>query len=177
MCRLTQPSSDPNVFQVLCHGDPWLNNCLFSYNENRKPTDIIFIDYQICLWLSPFYDLLYFFVTSTNHNLKENAFDSLIFCYHEELVKNLKRLKYTKRIPTLRDLHIDLMKNGFFATVLAPRLMAVMLMEPRNDSTIQNVMNDGADDLKKAMFSSPAYVKNIEALYTFLEKRGLLDIE
>lgn len=43
---------------VLNHADLWVNNFLFAYDGDLKPTDCIFIDFQGSFWGSPTNDLL-----------------------------------------------------------------------------------------------------------------------
>lgn len=177
MCQLTSASSEPEAFNVLCHGDPWINNFLFSYNDDKEPNEILFIDFQLCAWGSPAYDLYYVFASSVKPQIKKNEFDHLIRIYHQELVSNLTKLNYSKKIPTLRDLQIDLMRRGFIAGVFAFYNMPIALMKKRDDSKTENLMesNEEAINFKQALFSSEIYLKHLEALFVFLDKRGLLE--
>lgn len=175
MCRLAKP--DPSEFNVLCHGDAWTNNCMFSNDNKKNPTDILFLDYQISHWTSPAYDLYYTFTTSVKADVKETEFDNLISIYHDELVSSLTNLKYTGKIPSLRQLHIDLLKRGFLPTVLVISL-AVIALESKDDSIMKNLLGQDEEGInfKKSMYQSKNYYKQLEALYLFLESRGLLDI-
>lgn len=178
MCDLTKPSTKPDAFNVLCHGDPWINNFLFSYDTEKKPNDVIFIDFQMSFWGTPAYDIYYFFVSSTQHHIKDNEFDNLIKFYHENLVENLKKMKYAKKIPTLREFHIHLMEKGSIAAILSFYILAIALLPTREDACIDNLMDksDKSSELKRSMFNSPTYIKNLESLFLFLDKRGLLNI-
>lgn len=93
-------------------GDAWTNNLLFKLDENGVATDMQFIDFQLSFWSSPANDLLYFFVSSVADDTKIDHFDDLIECYHTELTKTLKKLNYDQHIPTLAELHIDLLEKG-----------------------------------------------------------------
>lgn len=95
-------------FVVLTHGDPWVNNILLS------SSDALFIDYQMSFWGSPSADLIYFFITSIADDVKTQKFDEFIEFYHKELVKALKKLEYYKDIPTLNELHEDVLEKGTF---------------------------------------------------------------
>lgn len=101
-----------NGFKVLNHGDLWMNNLLFQ--EGEKQIEMQFIDFQLSFWGSPAGDLLYFLISSISDEFKIAKFDELIECYHEALVDSLKRLNYVDAIPTLDEIHADLLEKGFF---------------------------------------------------------------
>jgi thiamine kinase-like enzyme len=102
-----------NGFRVLNHGNVWVNNFLFKYNEG-KLSDVLFIDYQLVFWGSPACDLWQFFISSIRDEDKLQNFDSLMEFYHRELVSGLEKLDYQKPIPTLAELHVDLLEKGSF---------------------------------------------------------------
>jgi hypothetical protein len=56
----------------------------------------------------------YFIISSIRDDIKIEKFDYLIEYYHSELVKNLETLKYPEAIPTLADIHIDMLEKGCF---------------------------------------------------------------
>ena len=101
-------------FQILNHGDPWLNNIMFKSDADKKSIDVKLIDFQMSFWASPAADLLYFLITSVADDVKVEHFDNFIEFYHSELSSGLKKLEYKEHIPTLAELHIDLLDKGFF---------------------------------------------------------------
>lgn len=175
MCRLVKP--DPNGFNVLCHGEIWINNSMFSKDEKNNPTDVLFVDYQICNWTSPAYDLYYIFASSVHPDIKATEFDNLISIYHTELVSCLKELKYSGKIITLPELYDDLLKRRLYAVIFAISL-GVMTLEGGDDSNLVNLVgqDEAAIKFKRSIFQSTKYYKQLEALYLFLDNRGLLDI-
>lgn len=101
-------------FQVMNHGDIWLNNMMFKTDTENNPLDVIMIDFQVPFWASPSIDILYFLISTVSDDLKIDRFDDLIEFYLEELTTALKKLKYDQHIPTLSELHIDLLDKGSF---------------------------------------------------------------
>lgn len=97
---------------ILNHGDSWLNNILLKSDENENAIDMKFIDFQMSFWGSPSSDLNYFFLTSIRDDTKIVHFDDFIVHYHNELRSALKQLNYEKHIPTLSELHVDLIEKG-----------------------------------------------------------------
>lgn len=106
---------DPEEFNVLNHCDGWSNNIMFQYNEQTSDLlDTLFVDYQLPRVATPAQDLLYFILSSCQYDIKLNQFDYMIHFYHDKLVNNLELLKYSKNIPTLKDIHCMLIKYGIW---------------------------------------------------------------
>lgn len=99
-----------NGFTLLNHGDLWVNNMLLSLS----PDDVLFIDFQMCFYGSPASDLLYFLTTSVCDEIKVSRFDHLVQVYHSELCDALRRLGYKKHVPTLEEVHQDMLEKSSF---------------------------------------------------------------
>ncbi len=84
-----------------------------EYDEGNL-TDVLFIDYQLPFWGSPACDLFYLFISLIRDEDKLQNFDNLMEFYHRELVSSLKKLDYQNPIPTLAELHVDLLEKGSF---------------------------------------------------------------
>lgn len=108
----------PSGFQVLSHGDLWLNNMMFKSDAIGNPLDVSMIDFQMSFWGSPVADLIYFLVSSVSDDIKVDCFDEFIEFYHIQLTDALKKLKYDKAIPSLPELQIDLLNKGSFGNLL-----------------------------------------------------------
>ncbi|GAB0087321.1 hypothetical protein DMENIID0001_016170 [Sergentomyia squamirostris] len=100
-------STEDNKFSVLVHGDLNIENILFGPND-----DIVLIDYQVTSWRSPAYDLIGFF--NSFCSTEDNAYnrDLLIKHYHENFRLTLKKLDFNEYIPTLLDVHVEMVKYG-----------------------------------------------------------------
>lgn len=110
--RINTP--DPLGFNVLNHGDMWTNNIMFSHNSSGQVEKTLFIDFQICKWGSPVQDLWYIIATSMQVDIRAQEFDNIIAIYHKRLVECLKVLKFSKRIPSLKDLQIKMLQNSYW---------------------------------------------------------------
>lgn len=111
ICDVTKRK--PEEFNVLCHGDMWANNVMFSYSGCT--IDAIFCDFQVVNWSSPVLDIVYTLYTSSHSELRERDWDFLINYYYTELKNTLSKLKYSKPVPSLSELHSDILKKGIYA--------------------------------------------------------------
>lgn len=98
----------PSGFQVLNHGDPWLNNLMFKHDEANNPIDVLMVDFQLSCWASPIGELLYFLLTSVADDVKVSQFDDFVAFYHKELTDSLQKLKYDQNIPSLNELNNEM---------------------------------------------------------------------
>lgn len=105
-------------FNVLNHGDCWANNIMFQYDKEGKLKETYLVDLQMPRYGSPAQDLLYFILSSAQADIKIQKFDYMIKYYYDNLIDHLKLLKYTKPLPTLRDIHIALIKYGIWGEYL-----------------------------------------------------------
>jgi hypothetical protein len=168
---------DDSCFNVLNHGDLWVNNTMFRYNEHDEPVDVMLVDYALGYFGSPAIDLSYFFCTSTMEQLKERDFDQLLQHYHEELVLSLQKLDYKKRIPTLTDLQVELLKKGMVGVIYSMFLVALLLVEDTANADLSHLLNntEKALQFRKMMFQHPKYRRRMEYLLDFFDRRGFLE--
>jgi len=87
---------------------------MFQYDAFEKIKEVYLVDYQLPKYGTVAQDLLYFLLSSTKLEDKLAKFDYYIKIYHDNLVEHLKILKYSKPIPSLRDIHLALFKYGYF---------------------------------------------------------------
>ncbi|XP_073842738.1 uncharacterized protein [Musca autumnalis] len=165
-------------FKVLNHGDAWVNNIMFSYEEaTGKILDTYFVDYQMPRYASPAQDLIYFILSSAQYEIKLKEFDFFIAFYHRHLEENLKMLKYPKKIPSLRDIHLMLYRDGIWGYMTVTNVMAAVLCDPSENASLDNFVGDSDAGLafKRQMYSNARYRKHMEAILPWLLNRGLLD--
>lgn len=101
-------------FQVLNHGDIWLNNMMFKFDGENNPIDVSMIDFQGPFWGGPATDVLYFLLSSVADDIKIERFDDFVKLYHEQLLSALKQLNFDGQILSLDELYVDMLDKGFF---------------------------------------------------------------
>uniref|UniRef100_T1PAV2 Ecdysteroid kinase n=1 Tax=Musca domestica TaxID=7370 RepID=T1PAV2_MUSDO len=174
----TADTKHDSEFSVLNHGDAWVNNIMFCHDEETgKILETYFVDYQIPRYASPAQDLWYFILSSAQYEIKLQQFDFLVAFYHQHLEKNLKLLKYPNKIPSLKDLHLMLYKDGIWAFRTVTGVMSAVLCDPNENASLDNFMgeSDAGAAFKRQMYSNPRYRKHMEAILPWLLYRGLLD--
>ena len=166
-----------NGLQILNHGDCWVNNFMVKYDEENNPIDILLIDFQTCFWGSPATDLQYFFISSLNDDIKVDHFDELIEYYHNELVNNLKMLKYEKPIPTLEELNEDILDKGFFGSSCLMFILFICKYNSEREITLDQIFKggDGCQELLDVIYNNSNYEKACKKWLPFLNDRGFLD--
>lgn len=78
-------------YAVICHGDVWTNNTLFKYDENQKPIDVRFLDYQLTRYSSPVCDIVYYLFCCTSKELRDEHYETFLKIYHESLSMHLAK--------------------------------------------------------------------------------------
>ncbi|KAG4065559.1 hypothetical protein HA402_013329 [Bradysia odoriphaga] len=103
---------DDQSFNVLNHGDLWINNLMFHSDSNGEADEVLLIDYQEGFFGSPGIDLNWFTYTSCNQDVLTNDVQTLYQYYYTVLAETLKKLKYPKDIPSLADIQNEIQKKG-----------------------------------------------------------------
>ncbi|KAH8390831.1 hypothetical protein KR200_008494 [Drosophila serrata] len=169
---------DPSGFNVLNHGDSWSNNIMFLYDDFGRIEEVYLVDFQAPKYGSVAHDLLYFLLSSTRLEDKLSKFDYYIKFYHDNLVEHLKILKYSKPVPTLREIHMALLKYGSFAYSVATGVMATVLVDPTDKASFETFISDSSEgvDFQMQMFNNARYREHIQLILPWLLNRGALDI-
>lgn len=165
-------------FNVLCHGDLWVNNIMFKYGTDGKPTDCLLVDLQICNYNSPMLDLHYFIFSSLQKDLRLTKIDYIISYYHKELVGNLKQLGYKKKPPTLMQLQKDFLATGHFGLGTATGTFPIAVAPSGDDSDINSFVSDSdtAKNFKLRLYSNPIYRDGMEQLVPYFERKGYFEV-
>ncbi|KAH8358983.1 hypothetical protein KR093_003631 [Drosophila rubida] len=176
MCfEMSKP--DTTGLNVLNHGDFWTNNMMFAHDLAGRIKEIYLVDFQMPKYGSVAQDLYYFLFSSTKYEDKLNKFDYYIKFYHQNLVENLKLLKYPNPLPTLREMHSLLLKYGFWGYLTATGVMSAILVDPTENASFDNFLSDSAEGVafKTMIYSNPRYQKHMKIILPWLLNRGVFD--
>ncbi|XP_054731374.1 uncharacterized protein LOC129239688 [Anastrepha obliqua] len=126
---------------VLNHGDLWVNNLFFKYDSKslkfRAPSEVRFIDFQLCYYGSIGFDINYFLNTSVQLDVLKNDRESLIETYYDSLMRSLKGLPYVAPLPKFTDVLREIAQReafGFFVAFGFFPLMSMFSMDSHDNS-------------------------------------------
>ncbi|XP_014289112.1 uncharacterized protein [Halyomorpha halys] len=110
--------SDQSAFRVIIHGDCMVPNLMFRYDWANSPSSIKFVDFQLCAYGIPAFDLTYFLYRSMKAtSIKEN-FQEIMKCYHDSLTKTLDKFDYKGSRPSLDELNEGMERLSFLGNLL-----------------------------------------------------------
>lgn len=168
---------DPSAFNVINHGDLWSNNVMFTHDPvTVSPLDAIIVDFQCGYFNSPVLDIMQVLFNSSSKTLRANDWDEIVIHYHSELVNLLRKLEYSKPVPTLSEIQAERRKRIHYS---AP--MGVFALSVRNvtqDADISMFFGQSEEDhnYRVQALLTPKYRKNLEFLLQFCEDNGLLEV-
>lgn len=161
---------------VLNHGDMWVNNFLFKYNEQQSPTDVIFVDYQMSFYSSPGIDVNYFLNTSPNCEVREINRDKMIEYYYDSLKSTLEHLRY-KNIPTFAEILDEIRSQEFYGLIAAIGVLPIVLMEKQAESSGIDAMVDEemSTKIRNIMYYGQKYQRAMKFILRRFDEIGVLD--
>jgi hypothetical protein len=181
LTKLNFPS-EGSPYNLLIHGDFHFKNMMFIREEDRYKK-VIFVDYQMCVYSSGVMDLIYGLYNAVSHEVRTKHRDEIIKHYYTHLVDNLHSYGYQKPIPSLYDLHMDLLKAAKLEVVLALLFTPFISVdfkkfaEERPEVAEKMDFNDKSnfDDMIRIVYEFPENVQRIkESLDRFIQI-GLLE--
>lgn len=168
---------DENTFAVFNHNDLWIPNVFYKYDKNELIQDVLLIDFQMPYFGSLGIDLNFFLYGSLMEETRISFSKKLIRIYHETLESVLKALKYEKKIPTLHDVHVEVLRNGFNGVLAAMCEVPLLLIENKENLAMDLLLADSekGEDLRYALFSNPNFKGFIQTLLIEFDNFGYLD--
>lgn len=168
---------DDADFNVFNHNDLWIPNILYQKDENDIVTDVRFVDFQMPFFGNPGIDLNFFLYGSLNESARISFMKKLVRIYHETLSSTLIKLKYSKKVPTLHDIHLAMMKKGF-QCVIASIAEVPLLMYDDQENLHMDKLLENSDDAQKFrfdLFNNPRYKPFIQTLLLEFDDLGYLE--
>ncbi|XP_060646848.1 uncharacterized protein LOC132784939 [Drosophila nasuta] len=170
--RVMEPKKDD--FLTLCHGDLWTTNIMFHNNDEGRPDNVIFIDFQFSVWNSPAIDLQYFFWTSLQEDL---CHTEMVQFYHTKLVHALKNLNFKGHIPSLFEFQQQFQARSFYAIFAGLAFLACMMHVGKEELSIQRAISPLKEDeaVRVSLYKTKIMRQKIKRFLPIFDRMGLLD--
>ncbi|XP_018370662.1 PREDICTED: uncharacterized protein LOC108766094 isoform X2 [Trachymyrmex cornetzi] len=135
--------SSEDELNVINHGDCHLNNMLFKYDNDGKPIDQIFVDFQMCVYTTPALDLHYFLNTSPSIDVMENERNTLLSEYLGTLSATMKQLNCKTQPPTMEELKAILKRSANYGMIASFTILPLMLCSKSESKDLDEIMGTG----------------------------------
>ncbi|XP_068227459.1 uncharacterized protein [Palaemon carinicauda] len=138
-------------FAVIVHGDCWINNLLFRYDDFGKPSEVMFLDLQGCRKASLAIDLQHFINLNVEAPVRRSSLPSLLATYHtefENVMKAGESVGGPGRVPfSLEDLRQEYIENGFYGVLYSIMFLPNMVRTPQDQLDI--LMTDSGSQVSQ----------------------------
>ncbi|KAL0100715.1 hypothetical protein PUN28_019239 [Cardiocondyla obscurior] len=161
-------------FNVINHGDFWVNNMLFKYDSDGKPIQHICVDFQLCLYTSPAIDLLYFLSTSPSPDVIENKKSVLLNEYLSTLSATMKQLGCKTQPPTMEKLNAMLKERASYGMIASFTVLPIVLCCKTEAKDLDEIMSSGT--FVNPGLKSENYKKLMSKRLLQYDEIGLLDL-
>ncbi|KAK7872611.1 hypothetical protein R5R35_001947 [Gryllus longicercus] len=177
MDKLLETCTVPKEFQnVLIHGDCWVNNLLFKYSEAGEPIDLRLVDLQLSRKSSPAIELLYFFFSSLQNDVRSFRYDDLLHEYYNELRHTTEELGYSGQLFSFKDLCLEMARAVTFGFYAAVSILPIVLADPDDSPDIDSIAADKENvKLFGKVYETPQFREAFEELLPYFDKCGVFD--
>ncbi|XP_046431315.1 uncharacterized protein LOC124185044 [Neodiprion fabricii] len=162
-------------FTVLNHGDFWINNMMFVYDERRVPVNCIFVDFQICHRGSPANDILYFIGTSPSDDVRVLHRELLLHEYHASLAVAMRNMNCSTKVPSFENLQEALKKRAFLEVIANMISLPIVSIEKGTDLDISKIAGS-ADKSSHSGYHRKSYKEIMIRVLPLYDSLGLLDV-
>ncbi|XP_011296879.1 uncharacterized isoform X2 [Fopius arisanus] len=164
---------DEDEFQVLNHGDLWVNNLMFKDDKNGEPLEMRMVDYQMCVWTSPAVDLLYIFNIVPETNIKMIHDDIFLQHYLTHLSNTMARIGCTANPPTLEQLKKSMYKRRDYGIMAGLTFWPKMIAEDDEIEDLDVVLERGEASVD--LLKNPKARETLAKILPMLDERNYLD--
>ncbi|KPI98623.1 hypothetical protein RR46_04596 [Papilio xuthus] len=153
LMQLLRYYTSPRTFNVLCHGDCWVNNFLFKQKDNIT-TDLCFLDFQAMRYSNPATDLVYFLFLSTDSTFRCKYMKDILSVYYESFTLFLKLYDIdSNSIYTKDSFEVDVQEMlpfGLLITLIELRIVTTFEDKEISESTLhldQCISNESNEEM------------------------------
>lgn len=171
-------------WMVIGHGDLWINNLMFKYNDAAEVVDVKFIDLQTLRYTSPVIDILHFLYTSTEYSTRIEYMEQLLDDYVQSLVGTIQGYgienddfqcsRIVKKV-----IQRELERNILYGLGICMWLMPAVTFHPEKipdlDAITLNDFTNSNQEKNMTQLQTPEYHERIKDTVLEFYKRGNLN--
>lgn len=167
---------DSNSFSVFNHNDLWVPNFMFKY-EDEILKDVLLIDFQMPYFGSPGIDINFLFFGAFSEDTRIASSNKLLRIYYENLKAILEALNYSKKIPTLHDIHVEILKKGFNSVLASIAEVPLQMIEHTDGLNMDLLLasSEEAEKFRYSLFNNEKYKNFIQKVLIQFNDFGYLD--
>ncbi|XP_045586382.2 uncharacterized protein [Procambarus clarkii] len=165
-------------FDVLCHGDCWINNTLFRYNEDGVPVEVMLLDLQLSRVASPATDLNYLLYTGLHGNDRKANWRDFLSSYYDTF-RGVMEAGGRNMPFTLEELHQEYRDKMEYGIIFATFFLPVLQGEREDAPDVINMKKENMPNLleqtrqvtSNMMENNPDFRSRFLALFDDLNHR------
>lgn len=178
-------------FNVLNHGDMWVNNIMYKYTDDGRVENAKLVDFQLSRYVpfmltcqlieivsrysTPALDLHYFLFTSPQPSVLSEHMFELLEIYHQALMADLAVLGIDVDY-SLEQLHKDMQNRAAFGLLAIVQILPHIVAPPSEVFDLDNFASEVAADEHPLMtnFKNPQYQAIAGSYLEHMEAVGYL---
>ncbi|GAB0088782.1 hypothetical protein DMENIID0001_032460 [Sergentomyia squamirostris] len=162
-------------YNVLNHGDFHMRNIMFKVS-NSFIEDVVMHDFQTNVWCSPALDLIYTFYLVADSETLQNSRHAMVSFYHSIFTATLKSMGFMGRTPTLLDLNIELIQNGFIEIFVAITFLPYQYLSFASQRLQERITQEtDQSNARSLLYTIPEYQRTMKRLFNFYLLKGFMD--
>ncbi|XP_037939831.1 uncharacterized protein LOC119672746 [Teleopsis dalmanni] len=162
---------------VIMHGDLWVNNFLFRYDNDKKPNDVVLVDFQNCYIGSLGIDLNYFLYTSLQLNVLKTKHLDLLKHYYSVLEDTLRMCEYHV-IPSWESVLEEIRSTAFMGLYAAVCELPICCMDKKTPDGFTTATFSNPEEMakkRKLMYNNERVVETLKYTLHYFNNSGVLD--
>lgn len=170
-------------WKVVCHGDLWINNLMFHYQDG-KVNNVKLVDLQTIRYTNLTCDILMLLYSSTEGAMRSKHMDQLIEIYHESLISSLRdyleNKSYRQELATLEheftleNIKSELAVRSLYGLGTSLWVMPAVTFVSLSLSLMKTINQESHDEIMMQLQPKEYHARVRDIVKEFYE-RGFLD--
>lgn len=97
--------------------------------------------------------------------------EEIIMFYHEEFKNALIAMGFTRPIPSLLDMNVELLKHGKYAAMITICIYPILMVQNR-EIILDDMVGENSRGSKKALFENPICKRMLQREMKIWEQKG-----